>query len=78
MKYYYHKDARTNTTKVYSLDELDKALVIELNATTKKLRALRIMEEKRAKEEHKRIMAAGICPTCYKLKPLNKICPTCD
>ena len=22
--------------------------------------------------------SAGICPHCYQLKPLNKICPNCD
>ena len=75
---YYYKDKRTNTTKAVDWDDLDEAFKTYLANQKAMSYYARKKQNEKANENYKLEMSAGVCPTCHMLRPLNRICPTCQ
>lgn len=65
--------------KVRALDEseLGASELQQIKQHKAKVNKMLRAQDKEFAAKYHEEMAAGICPHCYQLKPLNKICPNC-
>lgn len=70
----------TMNRKVMALDEneLGASELQQIKQHKTKVNKMLRAQDKEFAANYHAEMSAGICPHCYQLKPLNKICPNCD